>query len=61
MIVKSLKKKPSKDQLIQAKATKEELNKIKKKAKDYAGGNISAWIRIASIHFTPKKNQIVGF
>lgn len=52
--------KPKKDNLINFKATDLEMNLIQRKADKYTGGNVSEWIRYASIQLEPKQSDLVG-
>lgn len=44
--------------IINIKCTEEELEQIKANAEQYAGGNMSGWIRFASINLVPKKKHL---
>lgn len=57
-MIKLAKKKEQK--LINLLVTEEEERKLKELAELYTRGNMSAWIRFASKHYRPKKNQLDG-
>jgi hypothetical protein len=54
-VIKDLKKKRK---LINLKVSPEELKLIQGKAKKYANGNTSAWIRYAATQLSPKRKDV---
>lgn len=52
------KSKESIRRLVNFKANNEELEAIKKNADLYADGNLSEWVRYASINFKPSKKDL---
>ena len=56
-IVKELMK--TSRRLLNIKVSEDELNLIRKQAEEFAGGNVSGWIRYASMNLKPKSNQLV--
>lgn len=52
------KNKKNKSELIAARVSVEELNKIKTKANIYAEGNISQWIVYSALNCKPKKTDL---
>jgi hypothetical protein len=39
--------------------TEDERKKIEDKAKEYTDGDISKWVRFASLHFVPQKSHLL--
>ena len=56
---KIVKKKATEAPLVPIKIGGFAFRKIKANAKMYAGGNFSAWMRYASIHYRPKRGEVV--
>lgn len=45
-------------ELVNFKIKKDEKKAIMAKAKKYAGGNLSFWLRYAALHFVPSKKDL---
>ena len=59
-ILKELvKDKSTKTKLMNIRVTQDELDMLKEKAVKYAGGNVSAYIKVACRDFRPKKEELV--
>ena len=58
MLKKIKNKKESEKTNVNFRVTKDELDKIKKLAKKYAGGNLTAWLKYTAINYKPKKSEI---
>ena len=61
---KAAKKTLSKDdrellKIVNLKVSSKDRSGLVKNAKRYAGGNLSAWLRYAGLHFTPAKSETV--
>lgn len=54
-MVRKTKKKPS---LITFKVTPAEKEALAEKARKYCKGNVSRWLRLAGVHFTPTKREL---
>lgn len=57
-VMRLKKEKKNKNEMIAARVSKQQLNKIKINANLYTDGNISEWILYASINCKPKKKDI---
>ena len=44
--------------MIAARVSADEYRVIEQKAKQYAGGNVSEWIRYASVNMVPRKDDL---
>lgn len=51
--------KPKKNKLLNLKVTPKEMHQIQLKADKYTGGNVSEWIRYASIQLEPRVSDLV--
>ena len=58
MLKKIKNKRESEKTNVNFRATKDELDKIKKLAKKYAGGNLTAWLKYTAINYKPKKSEL---
>lgn len=56
---KVIKKSPNEATLVPIKIHERAIREIKVNAKKYAKGNFSAWMRHASIHYKPKRGEVV--
>ena len=58
VIIKALKGEPEKSKIINLKVSTSEHELLKARAFRYANGNLSAWIRYASINLDPKPDDL---
>lgn len=58
MILKSSIK-PKKINMVNVKFSDQEKDLLKKKAKQYTGGNVSEWIRYAALRLNPPQSDLV--
>lgn len=56
---KIIKKSNNEATLVPIKIHERAIREIKTNAKKYASGNFSAWMRHASIHYKPKRGEVV--
>lgn len=53
------KKLAPKTKLVNFKALPAELQAIQKKANEYTGGNLAAWVRFSAMNHVPKKSDLI--
>lgn len=56
--MKILKKMKARQKLINFKVSESEYESIQEKADEFANGNVSAWIRFATIHLSPSADDL---
>lgn len=56
--VKVLKKMQRRQRLVNFKVSEEEYERIQKKADEFAAGNLSEWIRFATMHLSPASDDL---
>ena len=59
-LLERLRRSPEEKKLVALKFEPEQHALVKEKAEIYAKGNVSAWIRYASIHLEPNPEDIAG-
>jgi len=60
-LLKTALRKSARTRLVNVKCTKFEIDQIENLAATFANGNKSEWMRYASLHFRPKKHDLIPF